>query len=298
MKLKKYFTHIRLCSNLEHTRSGKSKNLFEGLFFKFRKLHHVEMIITTKCNLRCKHCSNLIPDIQDKAKHISLEEFKRELDLLMSNFDYIYRLQIHGGEPLLHPEIVKIMAYVVRYKEKIGISVIVTNGTNLPSQELLNVISRNNVAIIASPYGFNETMLVKLGTVCFKNHVLYMQFGARKWLKFDPPDTKDYSIAELKSKYWNCPNNGFPAYKNGKLYLCARLANLLDYQENPVDDGVNLNSRSKNNSIRFLMKDYSINCKYCNINKKEMCNAAEQRTEEQLTIVSSKKSSIFEAKQW
>jgi len=45
-------------------------------------------------------------------------------------------------------------------------------------------------------------------------------------------------------------------------------------------------------------KNYSINCKYCNINKKEMCNAAEQRTEEQLTIVSSKKSSIFEAKQW
>jgi hypothetical protein len=218
----------------------------------------------------------LIPEIQDKAKNVCFEEFKYNLDLLMSNFDYIYRLQIHGGEPMLHPEIEKIMAYVLRYKEKIGITVIVTNGTNLPSQALLDVISRNKVAIIASPYSFNATMLEKLKTTCFENHVLYTQFGERKWFKFDPPDKEVYSVSELRSKFWNCPTNGFPTYKNGKLYLCARLANILDYKDNLVDDGVNLNTRSKNNAIKFLMKDYSINCKYCNINKHEMCNAAEQ----------------------
>jgi len=277
MKLKKYITHIRFCSALENRKSRKLKNRIEGLFFRFRKLHHLEMIITTKCNLRCKQCSNLIPEIQHKAKDVGFEEFKRDLDLLMSNFDYIYRLQIHGGEPMLHPEIAKIMAYVIQYKAKIGISVIVTNGTNLPSRELLDVISGHKVAIIASPYSFNATMLEKLKAICVENHVLYAQFGERKWFKFDPPNKEDYSVSELRTKYWNCPANGFPACKNGRLYLCARLANILDYKDNLVDDSVSLNTRSTNNAIKFLMKDYSINCKYCNINKQEMCHAAEQR---------------------
>jgi len=179
---------------------------------------------------------------------------------------------------MLHPDIAKIMAYVLQYKERIRITVIVTNGTNLPSRELLDVISRNKVAIIASPYSFNKTMLEKLRTTCAENHVLYTQFGERKWFKFDPPDKETYSVDELRTKYWRCPNNGFPAYKNGRLYLCAREANILDYKDNLVDDGINLNTRSKNNAIKFFMKDYSINCKYCNINKNEMCNAAEQRT--------------------
>ena len=278
MKIKKYITHIRLCSKLEHEISRKWRNFIDGMFFRFRKLHHLEFIITTKCNLRCKQCSNLIPEIQDKAKDICFEEFKRDMDLLMSNFDYIYRLQIHGGEPMLHPEIAKIMAYILQYKEKIGISVIVTNGTNLPSQALLDVISNHKVAIIASPYSFNKTMLEKLRTLCAENHVLYTQFGERKWFKFDPPDREAYRVSELRSKYWHCPTNGFPAYKNGRLYLCARLANILDYKDNLVDDGLTLNIRSTNNAIKFLMKDYSINCKYCNINKHEMCHAAEQRS--------------------
>ena len=277
MKLKKYITHIRLCSRLEHSKSGKLKNVIAGMFFRFRKLHHLEMIITTKCNLRCRNCSNLIPEIQDRAKDVSFEEFKRDLDLLMSNFDYIYRLQIHGGEPMLHPEIAKIMAYVLQYKEKIRIAVIVTNGTNLPSRELLDVISKNKVAIIASPYRFNKTMLEKLRTTCAENQVLYTQFGERYWFKFDPPVKETYSIDELRTKYWTCPNNGFPAYKNGRLYVCARVANILDYKDNLVDDGVNLNTRSTNNAMKFLMRDYSVNCKYCNINRNEMCIAAEQR---------------------
>ena len=277
MILQRYITHIRFCSRLERTKSRKLKNYIAGIFFGFRKLHHLEMIITTKCNLRCKNCSNLIPEIQDKAKDVSLEEFKHELDLLMSNFDYVYRLQIHGGEPMLHPEVAKIMEYTIQYREKIGIIVIVTNGTNLPSQELLDVISKNKVAIIASPYSFNKAMLEKLKTTCVENQVLYMQFGARKWFKFISPDKDAYSLPELRKKFHNCPTNSFPTYKNGRLYLCARLANILDYQDSLVDDGIDLNTRSKNNAIRFLMKDYSINCMYCNISKTEMCNAAEQR---------------------
>ena len=178
---------------------------------------------------------------------------------------------------MLHPGITKIMAYVLLYKEKIGISVIVTNGTNLPSRELLDVISSNNVAIIASPYSFNKAMLEKLRKTCIENHVLYTQFGERKWFKFDPPVKESYNVSELKAKYRTCPTNGFPTYKNGRLYLCARLANILDYKDNLDDDSINLYSRSRNKAIRFLMKEYCINCKYCNINKNEMCNAAEQR---------------------
>ena len=41
-------------------------------------------------------------------------------------------------------------------------------------------------------YSFSATMLEKLKAICVENHVLYAQFGERKWFQFDPPDKEDY----------------------------------------------------------------------------------------------------------
>ena len=287
MPTAKYFKHIRICSGFEPKLSTRLIHLIHGLLFRFRKLHFVEMIVTTKCNLRCKNCSNLIPEIQHKAEEVPFESFKRDFDKLMANFDYIYCLQIHGGEPLLHSEIDQILAYALTYNRKIYLIKIVTNGTVMPSQKLLDVISKQPVIIGASSYKLNEMLREKLRTICVLNHVFYMQFEEKKWYVFKKPKKTVYSTKELKHKFSKCPTNMYPSYKNGKMYLCSRLANLVTLRDDITDDGIELSLSSKKGAIRFLQKDYSIHCKYCQIDENDFSEAADQRN--------CKKVCVFEA---
>ena len=69
----------------------------------------------------------------------------------------------------------------------------------------------------------------------------------------------------------------YPAYKNKKLYLCSRLANIVTQRDDIDDDGIELSFSSKKGAIKFLQKDYSINCKYCQIDEENICEAAIQR---------------------
>jgi len=271
-----YFKHIRLCSDFEPKLSKRLLHIIQGIFLRFRKLHFVEMIITTKCNLRCMNCSNLIPEIQHKAEHVPFEIFKRDFDRLVSNFDHIYCLQIHGGEPLLHPEIDKILAYVLASQSKIRLVKIVTNGTLLPSQKLLDIITGQKVILYASNYKINERMREKLRTICAINHVFFMYFEEKQWYVFKKPEKVTFSINELKSKFKHCPTNMYPSYKNGKLYLCSRLANITTLRDYVEDDGIELSFSTKKNAIKFLQKEYDINCKYCLIDNKNFCEAAVQ----------------------
>ena len=111
--------------------------------------------------------------------------------------------------------------------------------TVLPSQNLLNVISRQNVIIGASHYKINEGLREKLRTVCKTNHVFFSQFAEKQWYIFKKPKKETYSLRELKSKFEKCPTNMYPAYKNKKLYLCSRLANIVTQREKLMMMGLN-----------------------------------------------------------
>lgn len=79
--------------------------------------------ITDKCNIYCRGCYRM----NGKAGHKSFEQVKDEIDLLqrMRNCDNI---SIAGGEPLLHPNIIDIVAYI---KSKGMKPMVLTNGVKL-----------------------------------------------------------------------------------------------------------------------------------------------------------------------
>lgn len=60
--------------------------------------------ITSKCNLRCLHCYNESGILKNE---ISFELFKRLID----EFDEKPDITFSGGEPLLHPDIWKMLEY-------------------------------------------------------------------------------------------------------------------------------------------------------------------------------------------
>jgi len=86
---------------------------------------------TAMCNLACDGCYRE----NEKASHKNLEQINRELDVFLSkrNSDCI---SITGGDPLLHPQIIDIVAEVKRRGLK---PILNTNGVALTKELLLEL---------------------------------------------------------------------------------------------------------------------------------------------------------------
>ena len=88
---------------------------------KYKKIY---LEITNKCNLNCTFCS----EVKRKKEKITIENFEEIIKKINNYTDYIY---LHvKGEPLLHPEIDKILDIAEKYNLKVNLT---TNGTLFPN---------------------------------------------------------------------------------------------------------------------------------------------------------------------
>ena len=95
-------------------------------FHKKRYPFYVNLVINSQCNLKCAYCF---------GKYSSRSQSYWKLDDLKILIDDLYRrgtryVLVQGGEPLLHPNIREILAYL---EKKNIVSAIVSNGT-LPNK--------------------------------------------------------------------------------------------------------------------------------------------------------------------
>ena len=90
--------------------------------------HIAVYYVTMQCNLNCVYCE----DFGSRRNHQvtpapPLEDAKRILKVIRSGVD---RLWLTGGEPLMHPHIVDLLAYA-RHELKFREISLITNGTLL-----------------------------------------------------------------------------------------------------------------------------------------------------------------------
>lgn len=93
------------------------------------QMKRCEMIITEYCNFSCPYCRGLKDEIYGdrKVKELSFNEIIHNINLWCEN-EPLENIRFSGGEPTLHKDIVKIVAYA-KFKgiKRIAIS---TNGSN------------------------------------------------------------------------------------------------------------------------------------------------------------------------
>ncbi|WP_242822935.1 radical SAM protein [Clostridium sp. SY8519] len=106
--------------------------------------------ITTKCNLKCKHCYNDSHPQRDES--MSLQNFRTVVDKL-KNLG-ITRIQIIGGEPFMEGAVLKDM--LDYSKNKFEFIEVFTNGT-LMDDEWIKYIKENGIHIALSVYSYIET---------------------------------------------------------------------------------------------------------------------------------------------
>ncbi|MCM1182644.1 MAG: radical SAM protein [Roseburia sp.] len=184
---------------------------------------HVDMTITTKCTLNCRHCNLFIPYHKEHV-NFAFDEMKRNIDLFFERIDFVTYFGLIGGETFLNPDLEKLIIYLgENYRKQIGKITVITNGTVVPKQLLLEAIKRYDMYLSISdytnvvPYGekmdaFEESVKA-YGIDYYRNaSIVWTDFGfPEKPLKRTPE--------QLEEHLQSCRPN-WNALHDGKFYYC------------------------------------------------------------------------------
>ncbi|MEF8835269.1 MAG: GTP 3',8-cyclase MoaA [Candidatus Thermoplasmatota archaeon] len=110
-----------------------------------REITNLRVSLTQDCNLRCFYCHNEGEEERKQHTRLKLNEVKRLLET--ASEIGMYKVKFSGGEPLLHPEIEKIIDYSSNLMEDVSLT---TNGVLLrdKAKKLKDVgLDRVNVSL-------------------------------------------------------------------------------------------------------------------------------------------------------
>lgn len=262
-------------------KNSKIKSFYEDLFYKYLKLRFkllkkasfpiLDFQITTRCTLQCEQCSIYIPYYTAKTHYTeTFETFKERLDNLLKNVDYIFQLQILGGEPLLNKDLAKMIEYASQ-KKQIKVITTVTNSTILPNKELLAVYKtyQKKNYIIISDYTSNPELknlkINELKKLLKENDISYIVVQD-EWSFMGRIQKENRSKEELLHIMTHCYQKNCHAYYNGKLFLCSRISPMIALFDAKVSDYVEVTANDCSQEIiELFCKRYFEACDYCHI---------------------------------
>lgn len=238
---------IIICTSRSRTAYESARGVFEGYGFEENRqffqgevyiavyeayvldricLDRVEIFLTSYCPLKCEKCIAYIPYFE-KYEHTPVERLKEDVDLLFSKADYVYKYKVLGGDGLVYPELPEYLEYVCeKYRDRIESVIIGTNGTIVPSDDIMMLCGRYNIMLDVSDYRCaigKRSHLEEIVSKCEKWSVRAdVKRTGEQWLDMGfpkrPPGKKDEE--HLRMHYSKCAMY-CRDFDDGKLYHCC-----------------------------------------------------------------------------
>ena len=149
-----------------------------------------QISLTERCTLHCKKCAHGCYAVPPTKADLQISEVYRSADAFFGIVDYIQEFVLIGGEPFLYREMDKAISYIGdKYREKIGIFSITTNGTIIPNEEIMRLCNKYDVTIRISNYQIAIPGLKKqyeLLTNILSDHGVRYYLGAEnhQWMDY------------------------------------------------------------------------------------------------------------------
>ena len=229
-------------------------------------LRSIDVMITTKCSMKCKSCANLMQYYVD-AKNTD-ERIIEAVELLSQNVDYVGEFRIIGGEPLMNKQWYKIINGIIE-KDPSRKVLVYTNGTISPKDEHLETFKGKNVNFYITDYGKLSKNVNKMEESLKKHSIGYMRKPAENWVDCSKIRQHNRSVSKLKQVFKECCAKKFYTLLNGKLYTCPFIANAANLKAIPDNkaDYVDLFSEKENlkRKIKRLvnMENFFPACDFC-----------------------------------
>ena len=243
------------------TKSGKTP-------VRFLQIH-----LTEHCNLNCKGCTHFSPVACEG--YISLDSLEETYVKLKPYLEkWFCRLELLGGEPLLHPNITGILVLTRKYYKDFEFR-LVTNGIKLLSmtEAFFRVCADHRITICMSKYPINidypaiEKKLSDYG-ILYRYYGEYETFKTFRQYKLNP-----HGIYDPDESYKNCKYAGhcfqlrddciFPCFISAYAgHLNKHFGLDFDWEKG---DYVSLDANPGNEDFLALATKSVPFCKYCNM---------------------------------
>lgn len=263
-------------------------SVFEGRVFPILALFlynqvfmaAVQVCVTERCSLKCRKCAHACYAVSGNAEDMELQEVFHSADSLFSKVDYVKEFVLIGGEPLLYKSLTEAIRYIgAKFRDKMGLFCITTNGTILPSQKVLDACREYGVHFEISNYSAQipwlKTKYRELTELLAQNRVEYRLNGAEKqWMDYGFEYVNREESEEELIEVFNKCQTPCREMRGSRLYFCVMARSVSDNLQLDVgkDDYLDFEmlegTRYKNELLEFTIgyseKGYLDMCKHCN----------------------------------
>ena len=168
-------------------------------------IYTAQICVTERCTLKCKKCAHGCFAVHNDEKDMPLEKVEETADIYFNHIDYTENFHLIGGEPLYYSDLAEAISYVgEHYRDKMNRFCITTNGTIIPSKEVLESAARYKMDFLISNY---SNALPQLSKHYEQLPELLSQYGIGCTLGKPDREWTDYGLDHV--------DRGF--FKNGKL---------------------------------------------------------------------------------
>ena len=233
-------------------------------------IEKVNLVLTPRCTLRCKKCCNLMPYHKNPAD-FTYEDVLQDAKDLLKIVRKVKCLQLLGGEPLLFKNLPQLLDYL-KNERKIKKILLVTNGTIIPSAELLSALKHRKVQVIISNYVKLNTKINEVFTLC-RQYNINVRLEGLVWRDMDFSINKQRTCEENQRIFTECYRECHELF-NGEYHLCSRSSNATFIGMVARNDGDYANIRHNNNREKrkkakeelrkiLLRTKYITACEHC-----------------------------------
>ena len=191
------------------------------------------------------------------------KDILQDLELLFKYVDYIVSYRLLGGEPLINRELADMIEQIgEKYGDRIGNIGIITNGTLIPDEKLIEASKKYDIKFDFSDYTdvvdykkrFNDSVK-KVADAGLR----YTVNQALRWCDFGfPANNRMYGFDEVREHMLSC-GPIFHGLNDGKYYYChvAWSADKAGLLKTAQDDYVDLRMLNNDDSAKEAILEHS-----------------------------------------
>jgi len=233
------------------------------------KVDSIDLMLTEKCSLKCKDCSNLM-QLYAKPIDQDFEMVISSIDTFLNSVDHCREIRLLGGEPLMYKKVYQVVEHVLKYKnfDQLKIN---TNGTIIPKENKINVFQDKRVFFDISNYGKISRNVNGLVKVLEEKKISHNAARVTEWQDVGKIIKSNRSDQLNKEIFGNCCINRGLTLLHGKLYLCPFSANAtnlkaIKYVDEEIIDIKLYNKTELKDKIQklYFETDFLEACKSCN----------------------------------
>jgi len=224
----------------------------------------VDLMITEKCSMKCRDCSNLM-QYYEHPENADLQQMYAMIDGLAAQMDEIYEFRVIGGEPFMHKEIHLVLDHVNAMPKVKKVSIF-TNATIVPREHQWASLQHEKVRLFITDYDNLSRNICGLRTELDKRGINYVSEKANGWTDCASLEKHNRTLAQNEAIWTACCAKNLATLADGRLYRCPFAANAAKLRAVPdyAGDYIAVAGASRD-ALRSFLRDKTMieTCDHC-----------------------------------